>query len=88
MQTMGNIIKIKSGSHIFYIDGRKIYLMIPRGELTQRFLIQSHNNLSLGQYEYAKIVDMIYKKRIRCMEDLVHNIINTYLLVPTDRQFK
>lgn len=83
---MGRLIKIKSGKYTFYLDGRTIYLVL--NSLNQKYIIQTFDYMKLDQYDYAELVDSLYRRKIHNTDTLNQHIISRFRLSSTARELK
>ena len=80
---MGALIKIKNQKYTFYSDGRNLFVQTNDG-LRQKFIIQTQDFKTIGQYEYAGLIDLAYKRKLGDMDSFTHHIAR-FRLVPTSR---
>lgn len=78
------MIKVKSGRYDFFINGRQIF--VRDSGINGSNVILAKNDLDLSPYEYARIVDDIYRRRITDTGTLIERVYSCYKLVPTSRK--
>lgn len=79
------MIKVRSGRYDFFINGRQIFVRDVKG-INGSSIILAKNDLDLSPYEYARIVDDIYRRRITDTGTLIERVYSCYKLVPTSRK--
>ena len=81
------MIKVKSGQYDFFINGRQVFVKDVSG-LNGCSLVMTKDDLDLTPFEYARLVDDIYRKRITTTDTLVERVYSYFKLVPTPRKLK